>query len=93
VTVTVHVDLQFPGPSGFVLHEFEVASLGGVPGPEAIAADNSHQLFGYKGPEQVAFGEFTFNTKEENFSVIFKLINQYGEILEEIALPYRKLTP
>ncbi len=82
-----------PRASGYSLHEFQAASLGGVPGPEAIAANNSHQIFGYKGPEQVAFGEFTFNTEEDNVSVMFRLINQYGEILEEIFLPITKLTP
>ena len=36
-------------PSGFTLHEFEAATLGGVPGPPAFAKDRSAQLFGYTG--------------------------------------------
>ena len=82
-----------PRPSGFAFYEFEVASLGGVPGPVAIAEDASSQLFGYPGAETIAFGEFTFNTMEDKPFVIFRLINEYGKILEEYNLPYSKLTP
>ncbi|MGC9353230.1 MAG: alkaline phosphatase D family protein, partial [Mariniphaga sp.] len=48
-----------PRPSGFELYEFQVASLGGVPGPAAMAEDSSGQLFGYHGTDAIAFGEFT----------------------------------
>src|SRR5690606_29057062 len=51
-----------PRSSGFKFYEFGIASLGGVPGPDAMAKDASSQLFGYDGEGLVAFGEFTFNT-------------------------------
>ncbi|MCF8362727.1 MAG: alkaline phosphatase D family protein [Prolixibacteraceae bacterium] len=82
-----------PGPSGFSFHEFQVASLGGVPGPVAIAENNETQLFGYKGPDVIAFGEFTFDITGYKPSVTFRLIDEFGNILEEHKLPYRKLTP
>ena len=50
-------------PSGYVFHEFEAGTLGGVPGPEAIAKNNSNQLFGYAGLDTIAFGELVFTTK------------------------------
>jgi alkaline phosphatase D len=82
-----------PRPSGFAFYEFEVASLGGVPGPDAMAADTTHQLFGYHGTEAVAFGELTFITDESEPVVVFRLIDQYGNILEEYSIPYEELTP
>jgi alkaline phosphatase D len=82
-----------PRPSGFEFYEFQVASLGGVPGPAAMAEDTSHQLFGYHGNGVTAFGEFTFNTIKDYPSVIFRLIDQFGNILEEHTLPYSKLMP
>lgn len=77
-----------PRPSGFTIYEFEVASLGGVEGPAAMAKDTTDQLFGYFGTAAVAFGEFTFNCKEDKPFVIFRLINEFGQILEEHVLPY-----
>lgn len=82
-----------PRPSGFVLHEFEIASLGGVPGPDAMAEDVDNQMFGYSGSNIIAFGEFTFNTNEEMPQVVFRLIDEYGNIFEEHILPYSKLVP
>lgn len=82
-----------PRPSGFSFYEFQVASLGGVPGPVAIAKNNETQIFGYKGPDVIAFGEFTFNTSGNEPQVTFRLIDQYGNIIEEHTIPYSKLTP
>lgn len=82
-----------PRPSGFELYEFQVASLGGVPGPAAMADDTSGQLFGYHGTDVIAFGEFTFTVRGDKPSVVFRLIDEYGKILEEYVLPYSKLTP
>jgi alkaline phosphatase D len=82
-----------PRSSGFSFYEFQVASLGGVPGPVAMAKDNSSQLFGYLGTAKIAFGEFTFDTNGSKPSVTFKLIDEFGNILEEHVLPYSKLTP
>ena len=82
-----------PRPSGFEFHEFEVASLGGVPGPDAMAEDTSNQLFGYYGTDIRAFGEFIFDTTKEKPSVVFRLIDERGNILEEHGMDYNILTP
>lgn len=82
-----------PRESGFKFYEFETATLGGVPGPDAMAPDTSNQLFGYHGNDAIAFGEFTFNLSNSNFSVNFRLINENGRILEEHSIPYKELVP
>lgn len=82
-----------PQPSGFEFYEFEVASMGGVPGPPAMAEDDTHQLFGYEGLGLKAFGEFTFNTEKDKPEVTFRLIDESGVILEEYLLGYEKLIP
>jgi alkaline phosphatase D len=82
-----------PRPSGFAFYEFEAASLGGVPGPDALAKDQANQLFGYNGKDVIAFGEFTFDTTGRKPLVTFRLIDELGNILEEHVLPYQKLTP
>ena len=82
-----------PRPSGNVFYEFEAASLGGVPGPNAMATDTTNQLFGYHGSEVIAFGEFTFNTKHVSPVLTFRLIDESGNILEEHILSYEQLTP
>ncbi|MFW5755916.1 MAG: alkaline phosphatase D family protein [Tangfeifania sp.] len=82
-----------PRSTEFSLYEFQVASLGGVPGPPAMAKDTSAQLFGYHGTDKIAFGEFTFDTEENKPSVTFRLIDEHGNILKEHNLPYHKLTP
>jgi alkaline phosphatase D len=72
-----------PRPSGFQFYEFQVASLGEVPGPVAMADDTSNQLFGYLGKDFIAFGEFTFDTSGDRTAVMFRLIDEHGQILEE----------
>ena len=84
---------KIPRPSGFALYEFEPASLGGVPGPDALAEDTTNQLFGYHGSDATAFGEFTFDTMGNEPLVVFRLIDQFGNILVEYKIPYSKLTP
>jgi alkaline phosphatase D len=84
---------RIPRPSGFEFYEFEVATLGGVPGPPAMAKDTSHQLFGYSGKDFVAFGEFTFDTNTKSSEITFRLISQKGKVLEEHILPYHLLDP
>ncbi len=84
---------KIPKPSGFAFYEFEPASLGGVSGPDALAEDTTNQLFGYHGSDATAFGEFTFNTMENEPLVVFRLIDQFGNILVEHNIPYNKLTP
>jgi alkaline phosphatase D len=82
-----------PRPSGFAFYEFEAGSLGGVPGPDAMAEDNSSQLFGYHGSDVIAFGEFTFDMRRDKPLVEFRLIDEFGNILEEHVMPYSKLVP
>jgi alkaline phosphatase D len=41
----------------------------------------------------VAYGEFTFDTMKDKPTVTFRLINEYGNILEEHILPYSILSP
>lgn len=82
-----------PRPSGFKLFEFEAASLGGVPGPDAMAKNTTNQFFGYKGKGLKAFGEFTFNTENSEPQVTFRLIDESGDIMEKHTLSYDMLTP
>ena len=82
-----------PRKSGFKFYEFEIATLGGVPGPEAMAPDSANQLFGYHGNNLIAFGEFTFSSKNEMPEVTFRLISEFGNILEEHIIPVSILTP
>lgn len=84
---------SIPRTSGFVFYEFQVASLGGVPGPDAMAKDTSQQLFGYHGTDVVAFGEFTFDTRGEQPLVTFRLIDEFGNLLEEYLIGYNQLMP
>lgn len=84
---------KIPVTPDFSLYEFEAASLGGVPGPKAIAKDSKNQLFGYEGKDLVAFGEFTFDTSKIEPIVTFRLIDQAGNILEKHILSYDQLSP
>ncbi len=79
-------------PSGFTLHEFEAATLGGVPGPDAFAPDKSTQFFGYEAGLK-AFGEFTFDTSEPDPKVTFRLINEQGKELERHTFNRSQLMP
>lgn len=82
-----------PRESGFNLYEFEAASLGGVPGPDAMAKDTENQLFGYDGEGLKAFGEFTFFVENSEPLVTFRLIDEFGNIMEEHRLSLSQLTP
>ena len=79
-------------PSGFILPEFEAASLGGVPGPQAFAPDRSNQIFGHDGG-QIAFGEFTFEMGRQDPEVTFRLIDEHGRELEKHAFARSVLVP
>lgn len=88
---------RIPRPSGFNLYEFEPASLGGVSGPKGIVKDCPEQLFGYSGSDDqgnsfIAFGEFSFAVTGDDASVTFRLINQFGDIVEEMNLTLSELT-
>lgn len=79
-------------PSGFILHEFEAASLGGVTGPGPLAPDNSTQIFGYGGGLR-AFGEFTFDMSKPDPEVTFRLINEEAKELERHTFRCSQLAP
>jgi alkaline phosphatase D len=81
---------KIPVTPEFSLYEFEAASLGGVPGPDAMAKDTTNQLFGYEGDKIVAFGEFTFDTTGDEPAVTFRLIDEFGKVLEEHSFLYSK---
>jgi alkaline phosphatase D len=74
-----------PRPGNRKLYEFEVGTLGGVPGPESHGSNTEDQLFGYPGSDTWAFGEFTFETKDGRPQVTFRLINEKGKELETIS--------
>ena len=85
-------------PSGFTFYEFEPATLGGVSGPAGIVKNCPEQLFGYSGRDAtgqnfVACGEFTFDLSRDQPGVTFRLISQFGEILEVVDLTLDDLTP
>ncbi|MDL5511190.1 alkaline phosphatase D family protein [Arenibacter sp. M-2] len=82
-----------PRKSGFKFYEFEAASLGGVPGLDAIAKDATNQIFGYHGNGLKAFCEFTFNMEESDPQVVFRLIDEFGNVMEQHTLLYDMLTP
>lgn len=84
---------NIPRNSGFQFYEFGPASLGGVPGPEATAKDPTKQLFGYLGLGLKAFGELTFSTDGEAPQVTFRLIDEFGDIMEEHTVSYDQLIP
>jgi alkaline phosphatase D len=84
---------RIPRPSGFNFHEFEAATLGGVPGPPGLVENCPEQLFGYDGKDFIAFGEFTFDTTGKQPQATFRLINENGAVLEEHAIPYADLVP
>lgn len=84
---------KIPRPSGFKLYEFQVASMGGVPGPQAIAEDDSQQLFGYLGLGLKAFGELDFQMKAGQPTLTFRLIDEEGKVMEAHELSYDLLMP
>ncbi len=72
-------------PGGKTIHEFEVGTLGGVPGPKAFGDDRSSQLFGLPS-KSWAFGEFTFSSQAGKPTAVFRLINQQGKVLEKVTV-------
>jgi len=74
-----------PRPNGGKIHELEVGTLGGVPGPDAFGENRDDQLFGYPG-RSWAFGELTFSLADDNLQTVFRLINENGKELETISI-------
>jgi alkaline phosphatase D len=74
-----------PRPGGRKIYEFEIATLGGVAGPEPFGKDRSAQLFGLPS-RSWAFSEFVFQTVNDVPQVTFHLVNQRGEVLQNIVL-------
>lgn len=71
---------SIPRPGGNTVHELEVGTLGGVPGPGAFAKDKTHQLFGQPS-RSWAFGELSFALHDGKPRAEFRLINERAEIL------------
>ncbi len=82
---------RIPRSSGYEFYEFEAASLGGRTGPPATDPEWRTQLYGVAGV--YAFGEFTFDASPSDPIVTFRLIQQDGTILYEVALRRSRLTP
>lgn len=82
---------RIPRPSGYEFYEFEAASLGGRTGPSVTDPEWRTQLYGVAGV--YAFGEFTFDASTPDPIVTFRLIQQDGTILYEVALRRSQLTP
>lgn len=83
---------RIPRESGFELFEFEVGTLGGVPGPPAMVKDCPEQIFGYEGNGTIAFGEFIIDTSLDDPTVTFRLIHESGKVLEKHVLTHSQLT-
>ena len=75
--------------SGF--YEFGIGNLGGVPGPVGVVKNCPDQLFGYNGPTQRSFGEFTFDMTKSEPEVTFRLINDYGKVMEKLSFKLSEL--
>lgn len=76
--------------SGFELYEFEMASLGARVGPPKSKPEWKTQLYGIDGT--FAFGEFTFTNTTKEKQVVFRMINDNGEVLYEKTLTHNELT-
>ena len=74
-----------PRPGGKKIYEFEVATLGGVPGPGAFGEDRTAQLFGLPS-RSWAFGEFSFRAVDGVPQATFRLVNERGQELETVVL-------
>lgn len=74
-----------PRPGSKKIYEFEVATLGGVPGPGAFGKDKTAQLFGQPS-RSWAFGEFSFRAVDGVLQATFHLVNERGEELETVVL-------
>ena len=74
-----------PRPGNKKIYELEVGTLGGAPGPSAFGSNKEDQLFGYPG-RSWSVGELTFGKKDGQPTVVFRLINERGKILETVPL-------
>ena len=75
-----------PRPNGKDIYEFEVGTLGGVPGPAPFAKDCDVQLFGLPS-RSWAFGEFTLsNHQDSGPEAVFRLINEKGDVFKEVSV-------
>ncbi len=82
---------RIPRPSGYCFHELEIGTLGGMTGPNAMAEDASTQLFGRTHIK--AFGELEFDTTLADPQVTFRLVDDKGNVLEQVSLLPSRLTP
>jgi alkaline phosphatase D len=83
---------RIPRPSGYNFYEFEPASLGGRgDGPPATNPKWDAQMFGAAG--EYAFGEFDFDGTRSDPQVVFRLVQESGDVLYELKLTRSQLTP
>jgi len=78
---------KIPRPSGRTFYEFEPASFGGRWGPGV--KPRKSQLFGFD--RQVAFGEFSIDATLDDPEVAFRLIQDNGTVLYQLALKRSQL--
>lgn len=83
--------VRIPRPCGYCFHELEIGTLGGMTGPAAMAEDASTQLFGRTAIN--AFGELEFDTDLADPQVTFRLVDETGQVLEQVSLLQSTLTP
>lgn len=83
--------LQIPRPSGLVLYEFEMGSLGACPGPGAMGSQPGLQPLGLVNQE--AFGEFTFDTTLADPTVTMRAVSPEGKELYQLTLKRSQMMP
>lgn len=72
-------------PGHQTIHEFEIGTLGGVPGPKPFGDDRTNQLFGIPS-QSWAFGEFSFQLNDGTPEATFRLINEEGKVLKTVVV-------
>jgi len=82
---------RIPRKSGHTFYEFEAATLGGRSGPAASASGHPDVLYAFT--KQYAFGELTFDARQADPEVHYRLIHESGETLYELVLKRSELTP
>jgi alkaline phosphatase D len=83
--------IEIPRPSGHVLREFELGSLGAHPGPPAFGTPKEGQPFGVT--EEALFGECTFDTAPADPTATIRIVDAAGTERWRTELSRSRLTP
>jgi len=83
--------IEIPRPSGHVLREFELGSLGAHPGPPAFGTPKENQPFGVT--EEALFGECTFDTASADPTATIRIVDAAGTERWRTELSRSRLTP